>query len=81
MMILLLMLSGYLKDKTNWGWIDFILFCLWIGIFVYEYKAMRKFYGQSRGKTLLKMFLLNTWLLFITIVLFVVFSIFIFFKL
>jgi len=81
MMILLLMLSGYIKDKTNWGWIDFILFCLWTGIFVYEYKAMRKFYGQSRGKTLLKMFLLNTWLLFITIVLFVVFSIFIFFKL
>lgn len=81
MMILLLSLVDFLKDKTHWGWLDVLTFFLWSGFFVYEYKAMRKFYGQKRGKTMLKMFLLNSWLLFISIVLFIAFSIFIFFKL
>lgn len=81
MMILLLTLVEYLTDLTKWGWLGVLQFFLWVGIFVYEYKAMRKFYGQGKGKTLLKMFLLNSWLLFISIVLFSVFSIIIFFKL
>jgi hypothetical protein len=32
---------------------------LFISAFFYEYKAMRRFYKQGRGKTILKFFLLN----------------------
>jgi hypothetical protein len=39
-----------------WGWIDFVLWLYWLG---YIYKAMRNFYKQRRGKTVLKYLLLN----------------------
>lgn len=51
-------------------WLNFVLFG-WT--FFYLYKALRVFYGQSRGKTILKFFLLNGIQTFILIVLFLVF--------
>ena len=57
------------------GWIDILLF---LGTFFYLYKAMRKFYQQRRGKTILKYFLL---LLLFLIVLFFLFAGFILYSL
>jgi hypothetical protein len=59
--IILLIIVGAIRlgEVLNWGlfgWIAFILVILW---FVYLYKGMRNFYGQSRGKTFLKFLLLN----------------------
>jgi len=80
--ILLAILSiEKLQDYYNWSLLGNLLVLLSIGIFYYQAKAMRNFYHQSRGKTLLKMFLLNLWLLFITILLFVFFFLYIFIKL
>jgi hypothetical protein len=55
---------GKLQDTTGWsfGWLKFIL---WMLMFVYLYKAMRRVYQQGRGKTILKFVLL----LFLTFVL------------
>jgi len=39
------------------SWIETILF---FAVFFYEYKAMRNFYKQGRGKTIFKFFILNT---------------------
>lgn len=79
-MILFLMLLNKAIDRLDWVVLDFIFAISIPGIFFYQYKSMRNFYGQGRGKTILKLLLLNGWLLFITILLFVIFSIFIFFK-
>lgn len=68
-MMVLNKLSGY----THWSWLE-VLSNLLIGVlFVYEYKAMRNFYGQGRGKTILKFLLAGLWRLIIVMVLFVVF--------
>ncbi len=82
LMILLIMFLNAVKERFNLGdLISVPVAFLYLGIFFYEYKSIRNFYGQGRGKTLLKMFLLNGWLLLVTILLFALFSIFIFFKL
>ncbi|WEK33875.1 MAG: DUF3667 domain-containing protein [Candidatus Pseudobacter hemicellulosilyticus] len=61
--LLVIMSLGYWRQHTDnsflsttIGWIEFLL-CL-AGIY-YAYKSMRVFYGQGRGKTLLKFFLFN----------------------
>ncbi len=72
---------GELNTKLNWGFITFVEVISGFGLFFYLYKAMRKFYGQRRGKTILK-FLILCFLLFITILfLFAFFIFFSFFKL
>ncbi len=81
-MILLIILSiQKLQDYYNGAILSDILVLLSIGIFFYQARAMRNFYQQGRGKTLLKMFLLNMWLLFITILLFAFFFLYLFIKL
>jgi hypothetical protein len=52
------------------GWIDFVLWLAWM---VYNYKAMRNFYRQRRGKTILKYILLNMAAFFGLMILFTVF--------
>ena len=47
----------------------------------YQYKAMRKFYNQPRGKTILKWFLLNLFSLLGSIIIFAVFFFLSFFQL
>lgn len=82
LMILLIMFLNAVKVRFNLGYLlNMPVALLYFVIFYYEYKSMRNFYGQGRGKTILKMILLNLWLLVITILLFAIFSIFIFFKL
>jgi Protein of unknown function (DUF3667) len=47
-----------LKNNTGWGWLGWIIFLIVIYPFFYYYKAMRRFYGQRRAKTVLKYILL-----------------------
>jgi len=59
--IFLLVFFGLLKlnelaASSVWGWIEFVFWLYWL---FYTYKAMRNFYKQGRGKTILKYFLLN----------------------
>jgi hypothetical protein len=58
--LLLLIFFGvnYLHNRTGWAWLDWLNFFIFLYPLFYYYKAMRRFYGQSRGKTLLKHFLL-----------------------
>jgi len=58
---LLLLISfglGELSSVTHWRLVIWLQFALWIYALIYYYKAMRQFYGQSRGKTILKYLLL-----------------------
>ena len=76
--MLLLFGLGKLNNELNWTFIDAVEVILGFGIFFYLYKAMRKFYGQRRGKTISK-FLILCFLLLVTIML--LFTVFIFFSL
>ncbi len=69
-----------LNDQLNWGWITFLKTAIILSLFFYEYKAMRNFYQQGRGKTILKYLLLNGMFLIVIFVLFTVFLFFSFFK-
>lgn len=69
-----------IRESLDWDWIGWIeaavlLYGVW-----YAYKAMRKFYGQGRGKTLLKFFILNTCAFWSIILLFMAFFLFAVFK-
>ncbi|MEP6749250.1 MAG: DUF3667 domain-containing protein [Bacteroidota bacterium] len=59
----LLLLVYFCLDKlqtgSGWGWLKAIEDLLVLGTFFYLYKAMRKFYGQGRLKTVLKFIILN----------------------
>ncbi len=69
-----------LDDQLKWGVFDFLSFLIYLGLFFYEYKALRKFYLQRRAKTILKFFLLNISFFIVLILLFAVFVFFSFFK-
>jgi hypothetical protein len=78
----LLVYFGFMKirETLHWGWIGWLeaavlLYGVW-----YAYKAMRKFYGQGTGKTLLKFFILNTLAFWSLIFLFTGFFLFAVFK-
>jgi len=63
-------LSG-LKSSTGWNWLDWLYIPLVIYPFVYFYKAMRRFYGQGRAKTVLKYILLFILSFFVQLTIFV----------
>jgi hypothetical protein len=77
--ILLLVYFGLTKiqESLNWDWLGWVEALLLLSGVYYAYKAMRKFYGQRRGKTLLKFFILNTLAFFSVIFLFAVFFLFV----
>lgn len=60
--LLMLLLLGVAKlaDWLESSLLGFVVFAIIIYEMIYLYKGMRNFYGQSRGKTILKFFLLNT---------------------
>ncbi len=43
-----------LAGLMGWGVFSYLNFALYFSMFFYTYKAMRKFYGQRRGKTIAK---------------------------
>jgi hypothetical protein len=69
-----------IHDSLDWGWIGFIEAAVLLYGVYYAYKAMRKFYGQGRGKTLLKFFILNFAAFWSIIILFTAFFLFAVFK-
>ena len=80
MSMLLLFGLDQLNGLLHWGFIKFSIIMLSIGLFFYEYKAMRNFYQQRRAKTIIKFLLLNLMFLFVMLILFLVFALFSFFK-
>lgn len=62
-----------LENQVSWALLDWIEAILTLILFIYEYKAMRKFYGQGRFKTIIKFILVVTWRLIIFALLFAVF--------
>ncbi|OQP39341.1 hypothetical protein A4D02_18665 [Niastella koreensis] len=67
-------------ESMDWDWVGWIeavvlLYGVW-----YAYKAMRKFYGQGTGKTMLKFIILNTCAFWSIIFLFMAFFLFAVFK-
>jgi len=76
--ILLLVVFGLdeLRDITGWGFINFVMVILFLGLNVYLYKAMRVFYGQRRLKTFIKYLLTALFSLLMMIVLLAIFFFF-----
>ena len=76
--IFLLLLIGLnqAEQYLKWNWIDYLTGAGVIYMFIYQYKAMRNFYRQGRGKTILKYMILDMLMLFLIIMLFIVFAFF-----
>lgn len=62
-------ISG-LRDKTGWNPLQWLNAVILIYPLFYYYKAMRRFYGQDRGKTILKYILLFILSFFVQLVIF-----------
>ena len=73
--ILLLTVMGIsgLTNWTGWGWLQWLQLPIWLYSLYYIYKAMRVFYRQGRGKTIVKFLLLNFLAMITIIILFVIF--------
>ncbi len=76
LLLIVVFLVDELHTLTGWGGLDTVVILLFILLFFYLYKAMRKFYGQGRGKTLLKFFLVALMSLIMMLVLFLLFLFF-----
>lgn len=48
-----------LNDWLDWGLLNWMIFAMIVWWAVYFYKGLKNFYGQKRGKTLVKFILLN----------------------
>lgn len=59
LLLLFVFLFNKLGDMTGYSIFNFIMAILILLWFFYLYKGMRNFYGQGRGKTILKYLLLN----------------------
>ncbi len=80
--IILLFLFGLngVKNYLHWNWINYFIGLAILYILFYQYKAMRNFYLQARGKTILKFIVLNFLMIFLIVILIIVFSFFSFFN-
>ena len=72
--MLLSMLVSRIEGLLKWNWLDYVNGLIAIIIFFYLYKAMRNFYQQRRGKTVLKFFLFSFAFFTLIVFLFVLFS-------
>ena len=80
--MLLVMLSlGRLGDYVHWPWLNNLAGMLVFLLLLYEYKAMRNFYGQRRFKTVIKFLLALVGRIIIIFLLFVLFFFFSILKL
>ncbi len=80
--IALLVIFGINKiaEATGANWLQYLSGILIVLVFFYNYKAMRNFYQQGRGKTILKFFILQFANLIIAIILFTAFTFLSLFK-
>jgi len=74
--LLFLMAVKGLIAALHWEWLEYLRGALLLYIFIYEYKALRNFYRQGRGKTILKFILLNTLSFVMIMILFIMFLLF-----
>ena len=72
---------GKLRSTLHWEWLRYLAVVLVLAMFFYFYKALRNFYKQGRGKTILKYFILLFLFLSTTVLTFVVFFLFSIFAL
>ena len=72
--LILIILINNLSDSINWPFLKYISGLLTLGLFYYFYRAMRNYYGQGRGKTLLKYVLILSVGFFISVITFVGFG-------
>ncbi|MBP6286548.1 MAG: DUF3667 domain-containing protein [Ferruginibacter sp.] len=79
--LLLIFCLDSLNGMLGWRAISWLIFFLYLGMFFYEYKAMRNFYMQRRAKTMIKFILVNILFLIVLCLLFTTFVLFSFFKL
>lgn len=79
--LLLVFSLNSLHGMLGWAVINWVLFFLYLGLFFYEYKAMRNFYKQRRAKTIFKFILVNLLFMIVLSLLFTLFVFFSFFKL
>ena len=66
---------SWLDGLTGWSLFSWLQAPLWIYLLYYDYKAMRNFYGQGTGKTLVKFLLLNMLAFIVIVILFAAFFI------
>ena len=59
LLLLLFFALNSFQDLTGWGVWTFLEVLLVAGGVYYAYRSLRKYYQQSRSKTLLKFFILN----------------------
>jgi len=79
LILLILFGIGGLHTYTGWGWLNWLIGLIIIYAFIYYYKAMRKFYGQRRAKTIMKYILLCILSFFIQLAIFtgaIIFTVF-----
>jgi putative Mn2+ efflux pump MntP len=60
------MFASFVQEKTGWWIAGFMMFLLGLYMFYYNYKSLRNYFGQRRGKTILKfsILVLLTFILF-----------------
>lgn len=75
-LLLVVFLISSLQNWTGWSFLDFFYWALFIWLFSYLFLAMRKFYGQARGKTFVKFILVTILSLVMMLFLLLFFSIF-----
>ncbi len=76
LLLLLVFSLSRLEDMVHSGFINFIIFLLFLGLLFYLYKGMRNFYGQGRWKTLVKFLFVAFFSLLLMLVLFFIFAVF-----
>lgn len=62
-----------LRDKLEWGWLNWVLGIYLVYGIYYTYRCFRNFYGQSRSKTIVKFCILNILAFFTLMLLFTLF--------
>jgi ribonuclease HI len=78
--LLVYFILNKIHESMDWGWLGWIEAVILLYGVYYAYKAMRKFYGQRRGKTILKFIILNFCAFWSIIILFMAFFLFAAFK-
>jgi hypothetical protein len=77
---LILFSISKLNEASDLSLFNFILVILTLGLFVYEYLALKNFYGQSWIKTFFKFLLINISYIIMVVLLFAFFAVFSFFN-
>jgi hypothetical protein len=62
-----------INSYFEWQWFSVAATGIFFLLLFYEYKAMRNYYRQGRGKTVIKFLLATSWRLFVIIFLSVIF--------